>query len=89
MSDDVAAAVSQLGNPRTWGHIEFTPRGEGQSWTMTVTPKRYMDGDQVTTHAYDRSVAIPGGGASGTYGAREVLDWLAGEEIDFDVMGTV
>jgi hypothetical protein len=89
MSDDVAAAVSQLGNPRGWGHVAFTPRADGGSWTMTVTPKRYMNGDTVLTHAYDRSVEIPGGGGSGTTGAREVLDWLAGEEIDFDVMGTV
>jgi len=89
MSTDVAAPLSQLGNPRTWGHVEFTPRGDGQPWTMTVTPKRYMDGDTVLTHAYDRSVEIPGGGGAGTTGAREVLDFLAGEEIDFDVMGTI
>ena len=88
MSDDVAAAVSQLGNPKGWGHIEFTPRAGGEPWTMTVTPKRYMDGDTVKTHAYDRTVQIPGGGGSGTVGAREVLDWLAGEELDYDVMGS-
>ena len=55
---------------------------------MTVTPRRYMDGDTVLTHAYDKTVEIPGGGGSGTSGAREVLDWLAGEEIGFDVMGS-
>jgi hypothetical protein len=83
MSDDVAAAVSQLGNYRSWGHIEFIPRADGQPWTMTVTPKRYMDGDTVLTHAYDRTVQIPGGGGAGSVGAREVLDWLTGEEIEF------
>ena len=41
MSDDVAAAVSQLGNPRGWGHIAFTPSAEGRPWTMTVTPPAY------------------------------------------------
>jgi hypothetical protein len=88
LNDDVAAAVSQLGPPSGWGHVEFTPRSGGQSWTMTVTPKRYMDGDTVLTHEYDRTVEIPGGGGSGTTGAREVLDWLQGEEIDFDVAGS-
>jgi hypothetical protein len=89
MSDDVAAALSQLGNPRGWGHIAFTPAAEGRPWTMTVTPTRYMDGDTVLTHAYDRTVQIPGGGGSGTTGAREVLDWLVEEDRDFDVMGTI
>ena len=89
MSDDVAAAVSQLGNPKNWGHIAFTPRANGESWTMIVTPKRYMNGDQVLTHAYDRTVDIPGGGGAGTVGAREVLDWLSEEGLDYDVMGTI
>jgi hypothetical protein len=88
MSDDVAAAVSQLGNPRQWGHVAFTPTADGRPWTMTVTPKRYMNGDQVLTHAYDKSVQIPGGGGGGTTGAREVLDWLQDEEIDFDIAGS-
>ena len=56
---------------------------------MTVTPKRYMDGETVLSHAYDKSVDIPGGGGSGTSGAREVLDWLSGEGRDFDVAGTI
>ena len=56
---------------------------------LVVTPKRYMDGDQVLTHEYDRTVQIPGGGGSGTTGAREVLDWLVEEDRDFDVMGTI
>ncbi len=88
MSTDVAAAVSQLGPPSGWGHVSFTPAADGEPWTMTVTPKRYMDGDQVLTHEYDRSVQIPGGGGADTIGAREVLDWLGAEEIEFDVMGS-
>jgi hypothetical protein len=90
MSDDTAAAVSQIGLPPSqWGHVRFTPRANGEVWTMTVTPAQHMSKDgSVRTHAYDVSVDIPGGGAQGS-GAREVLDWLAEyEDIEYEVEGS-
>jgi hypothetical protein len=72
MSDDTAAAVSQLGDPNRWGHVTFTPAPAGEPWTMTVE----------YTRGYPRSVQIPGGAE-----ATELLHWLADEEIDFDVGG--
>ena len=68
-SVDVAAALSQLPNPRSWDRIEFVPRGDGEPWTMIVHPKR----------GYPISIEIPGGGGSGS-GAREVLDIVAAIE---------
>jgi len=65
-SVDVAAALSQLPNPRSWDRVEFTPRADGEPWTMTVTPKR----------GYPITIEIPGGGGTGS-GAREVLDIVA------------
>ena len=60
---DVAAALSQLPNPNRWKSVAFTPRGEGEPWTMTV---------ELKGNAYDRVILIPGGGGPGS-GAKEVL----------------
>jgi hypothetical protein len=60
---DVAAALSQLPNPRRWKSVDFIPRGEGEPWTMIV----HLKGN-----AYDREILIPGGGGPGS-GAKEVL----------------
>ncbi len=62
-ANDVAAALSQLPNPRTWESVEFIPRDDGQPWTMIVHRKG---------NAYDREILIPGGGGPGS-GAKEVL----------------
>lgn len=64
---DVAAALSRFPDPSRWTGVEFTPRGEGQPWTMTV----HMKGN-----AYDRVFDIPGGGGPGS-GAKEVLAIVA------------
>lgn len=80
LSLDVAAAVSQISYPiDRWGHVEFTPRGDGQPWTMTVYP---------TGGGYPETVDIPGGGAADTPGASEVMDMLTEEDIDYDVEGS-
>ena len=63
-SPDVAAALSQLPNPKHWKSVEFVPRGDGQPWTMIVKMKGYR---------YDREIEIPGGGGPGT-GAKEMLE---------------
>lgn len=63
-SVDVAAALSQLPNPRTWSSVEFVPAADDQPWTMIVHRKG---------NAYDRTILIPGGGGDGS-GAREVLE---------------
>lgn len=91
---DVAAALSQLPDPKRWESVEFTPRGDGQPWTMTV----HLKGN-----AYDREILIPGGGGPGS-GAKEVLQIVteleykqrdqyekrrrAAEAIFFDVLGS-
>ena len=76
---DVAGALSILPPPKRWGAITFVPRPDGQPWQMVVTPKSYTRKDgTVKTHNYDIVATIPGGGGKDTYGAREVLDWLAG-----------
>lgn len=62
-SVDVAAALSQLPDPKTWARVDFIPRGDGQPWTMIVHRKG---------NAYDREILIPGGGGPGS-GAKEVL----------------
>lgn len=60
---DVAAALSQLPDPKRWESVEFTPRSDGDPWTMIV----HLKGN-----AYDREILIPGGGGPGS-GAKEVL----------------
>jgi len=80
LSLDTAAALSQISYPpERWDHVEFTPRGDGEPWTMTVYPKG---------GGYPETVDIPGGGAADTPGASEVLDWLTEEDIDYDVEGS-
>lgn len=63
---EVAAALSQLPDPKRWRSVEITPRGEGEPWTMVVKLKG---------NAYDREILIPGGGWAGS-GAKEVLEIL-------------
>jgi hypothetical protein len=60
---DVAAALSQLPDPKTWESVEFVPRSDGDAWTMIVHRKG---------NTYDREILIPGGGGPGS-GAKEVL----------------
>lgn len=60
---DVAAALSQLPNPKRWQHVEFIPRADGEAWTMIV---------ELKGNAYDNEILIPGGGGAGT-GAKDVL----------------
>jgi hypothetical protein len=90
MSLDVAAALSQIPlSPEKWGRTVFRAAPAGQPWTLTITPKRYMNKDgTVRTHAYDIVVQIPGGGGKDTYGAREVLDWMKSQGYPFEVQGT-
>ena len=64
VSGDVAAALSQLPDPSKWKSVDFTPRDDGQPWTMTVKMKG---------NAYDRVIEIPGGGGPGS-GAKETLE---------------
>ena len=66
MSLDVAAALSQLPDPTRWKSVTFTPRPDGEPWTMTVQPKG---------RAYPITIDIPGGGGPGS-GAREVIDFV-------------
>lgn len=66
-SPDVAAALSQLPNPKSWESVEFIPRDDGDAWTMVVHRKG---------NAYDREILIPGGGGPGS-GAKEVLQIVA------------
>jgi hypothetical protein len=54
MADDVAAALSQLRNPKHWAKVDFYPQSDSQPWRMTVTYKQ----------GYPQSITIPGGGAS-------------------------
>ena len=61
---DVAAALSQLPNPKTWESVEFIPRADDEPWTMIVKLKG---------NAYDREILIPGGGGPAT-GARSTLE---------------
>lgn len=66
MTDDVAAALSQLPPPKMWSDVVFYPASGGEPWRMVVNMKG---------NAYPVEILIPGGGAVGT-GAREVLDLL-------------
>jgi hypothetical protein len=89
MSVDARAALSQIDIPPSrWAAVHFTPRADGEPWTMRVTPSGApvrADG----TSPYDRTVEIPGGGGAHSYGAREILDWLMYDDdvddIDFDI----
>lgn len=76
-SVDMKAAASQFSiDPRNVNHIQFTPAADGEPWQVTITPKGVpIDADG--TSAYDRTFEIPGGGGRDTWGAREMLDWLA------------
>jgi len=96
MTDDVAAALSQLPPPKDWSEVKFYPASGGEPWRMVVERKG---------NAYPVEIMIPGGGAVGT-GAREVLDllsdpklsgadmrywrhwWTARSEDPFEVMGS-
>jgi hypothetical protein len=63
MGTDTAAALASIGFPPSqWRHVTFTPRADGQPWTMTV---------ERTGGGYPASVEIPGGPA-----AKEVLKML-------------
>lgn len=95
MSDDTAAAISQIDlQPRNWGKVEFFAQPDGANWRMVVTPKSQIDkrSGKVKSHAYDRQIVIPGGGAKDTVGASEVLEWLSkadGAPVEkFDITGT-
>lgn len=80
LSTDTSAALSQISYPiDRWESVTFVPRPDGEPWTMTVTPKG---------GGYPETVEIPGGGAADTYGAAEVLELLAEEDIDHDVEGS-
>ena len=80
---EVAAALSQLPNPRTWKHTYITPAEDGKPWTMTIYRKRAK---------YPVVIEIPGGGGAEGEAPREVIDVLkainieyqAEKEIDFD-----
>ena len=60
----VAAALSQLPDPRTWDHVAFSPRVGDEPWEMVVYVKR---------RTTPRRILIPGGGEPGS-GAKQVLD---------------
>lgn len=60
----VAAALSQLPDPRTWDHVAFSPRVADEPWEMVVYIKR---------RTTPRRILIPGGGEPGS-GAKQVLD---------------
>jgi hypothetical protein len=62
LSDDAAAALSQLPSPRQWGDVSVTARPGEEPWTMTVEIKG----------GYDRTVELSGG-----TDARDVLALLA------------
>lgn len=92
VTPDVAAALSQLPDPKRWREVTFTPRGDGEPWTMTVKLKG---------NAYDREILIPGGGYAGS-GAKEVIEIVtmlteqseakktrrAAEALFFEVLGS-
>lgn len=63
---EVAAALSQLPNPRLWVSAHVEPQGDGEPWTMTVKLKG---------NRYDRTILIPGGGQEFS-GGRQVLGIL-------------
>ena len=94
MSPDAKAALSQIDlRPSQWGHVSFSPQADDMPWEMRITPKGAPTGSDGRS-PYDRVVLIPGGGGRDTWGAREILDWLAyGDDLprslDFDVEGTV
>lgn len=62
LSDDAAAALSQLPGPGRWGDVNFTARGGEEPWTMTVDVKG----------GYPVTIEIPGGAD-----ARDVLALLS------------
>jgi hypothetical protein len=62
LSDDAAAALSQLPSPDRWGDVHVTAKGGDEPWTMTVDVKG----------GYPVTVEIPGGAD-----ARDVLALLA------------
>lgn len=74
MSTDVAAALSLLPDPSRWKSVQFIPRPDGEPWTMIV---------QLKGRAYPITIEIPGGGGPGS-GAREVIDFVNGENLKRD-----
>jgi len=66
MSTDVAAALSLLPDPTRWKGVTFTPRPDGEPWTMTV---------ELKGRAYPVTIDIPGGGGPGS-GAQEAIDFV-------------
>ena len=82
---EVAAALAQLPNPKTWKEVQITPRDDGKAWTLVVFRKRGK---------YPIVIDIPGGGGAQGEAPREVIDLLtdlkdeAGFDFFFDVTGT-
>lgn len=78
---EVAAALAQLPDPKTWKHTYITPREDGEPWTMTVYKKRSK---------YPITIEIPGGGGAQGEAPREVLDKISRLKIDYetDAIGT-
>lgn len=82
---EVAAALAQLPDPKTWKDVQITPRDDGKAWTMVVFRKRGK---------YPLVIEIPGGGGAVGEAPREVIDLLtdlkdeSGFDFFFDVTGT-
>lgn len=72
---EVAAALGQLPDPKTWRHAYLTPREDGQPWTLTVYRKRAK---------YPIVIEIPGGGGAEGEAPREVIDTLKSTKINYD-----
>jgi len=62
---EVAAALAQLPDPKTWRNVEIVPRDDGKAWTMRVFRKRGK---------YPIEIEIPGGGGAVGEAPREVID---------------
>lgn len=63
LSDEAAASLANIGLAiDQWYPTRYIPAPEGKTGRLTVTPKRYVNKDgTVKTHAYDRTVEVPGG----------------------------
>ena len=83
---EVAAALAQLPDPKTWKGVEIIPRNDGKAWTMRVLKKRSK---------YPIEIEIPGGGGAVGEAPREVIDLITdlrdegkGFDLFLDVMDT-
>jgi hypothetical protein len=72
---EVAAALSQLPDPKTWRHAYFTPKDDGEPWTLTVYKKRSK---------YPLIIEIPGGGGSEGEAPREAIEAVKATKIEYD-----